>query len=88
MAKSCKTRRVSIKKKHGRKLKTPITFTAHSGSGCPKPHRKTGHLREFKTQFKIEAKACSRRARTRGKWSRSAFNHCIKQGMKTAIHGR
>lgn len=86
MAKACTTRRVTIKKKHGRKLATPITFTAHKGTGCPKPRRNTGHLSVYKKQFKIDAKACAKR---QGKnWSRKNFNACIKQGMKTAFRNR
>ena len=86
MAKACTRKKVVIRKKGSRKV--IAEFTAHRGSNCPKPKRKTGHLREYKQLFKVEAKACATRARSRGKWSRSAFNHCIKQGMKTAIHGR
>jgi hypothetical protein len=87
MAKACKTRRVVIKKKHGHKLKTPITFMGRTGSGCPKPKRNTGHLRDYKAMFKVEAKACARSkaVRTRGKFSRKAFNNCIKQGMNASI---
>ncbi len=86
MAAACKTRKVVIRKKHGRKLASPITFTAHTGSKCPKPRRSTGHLREYKQIFKIEAKACAKRQGK--KWNRSSYNHCIKQGMKTAFKNR
>lgn len=86
MAKACTRKKVVIHKKGSRKV--IAEFTAHRGSNCPKPHRKTGHLREYKQLFKIEAKACSKRARSRGKWSRSLFNHCIKQGMKTALRNK
>jgi hypothetical protein len=82
----CVRKKVVIRKKGSRKV--VAEFMAHRGTNCPKPHRKTGHLREYKQMFKTEVKACKTRARSRGKWSRSAFNHCIKQGMKTAIHGR
>jgi len=82
MAKACKTRNVVIKKKHGRKLATPIKFQAHTGTGCPKPKRSTAHLKEYKQTFRIEAKACAKKQGA--KWSRKNFNHCIKTGMKTA----
>lgn len=86
MAAACKTREVVIKKKHGRKLKTPITFTAHTGTKCPKPRRSTGHLKEYKQAFKIEAKACAKR---QGKnWNRKTYAHCIGQGMKQAFKNR
>jgi hypothetical protein len=86
MAKACTTRRVVIRKKHGRKLKSPITFTAHKGTGCPKPRRSTGHLKEYKQIFRIEAKACAKR---QGKnWNRKTYAHCIGQGMKTAFKNR
>lgn len=86
MAKSCSTRKVVIKKKHGRTLKEPIKFTAHTGSGCPKPKRTTGHLKEYKQIFKLEAKACAKRQGK--KWNRKSYAHCIGQGMKTAFKNR
>ena len=87
MAKACKTRKVVIRKKHGRKLATPITFMGKTGSGCPKPHRKTGHLRDYKKMFAVEARACARSkaVKSGGKFSRKAFNNCIKQGMNASI---
>lgn len=86
MAKSCTTRKVVIKKKNGHKLKTPIVFTGHTGPGCKKPKRSTAHLREYKAQFKIDAKACAKR---QGKnWNRKNFNACIKQGMRQAFKNR
>lgn len=85
MAKACSRKRVVIKSKSG---KVKADFMAHRGTGCPKPKRKTGHLREYKAVFKQEVKACKTRARTKGKWSRKAFNHCVGQGMKTAFKNR
>jgi hypothetical protein len=86
---TCKREKVKImsKPRKGSKRKVLAEFTAHRGTGCPKPKRKTGHLREYKQLFKIEAKACARRSRVQGKWSRKLYNHCIKQGMRTAIRG-
>lgn len=84
MAKACTRKRVVIKSK--RTGKEIANFMAHRGSNCPKPKRKTGHLREFKQIFAIEAKACAKRQGK--KWSRKNYNACIKQGMKTAFHGR
>ncbi len=86
MAKACTRKKVVIRKKGSRKV--IAEFTAHRGANCPKPKRKTGHLSAYKKMFKVEAKACASRARSRGKWSRKAFTHCIGQGMKTAIRGR
>jgi hypothetical protein len=86
----CTRERVKVlsKKRKGQPRKVIAEFMAHRGTNCPKPKRKTGHLKEYKQLFKIEAKACATRARTRGKFSRKAFNHCIGQGMRTALRQR
>jgi hypothetical protein len=82
---ACVRKRVVIKSK--RTGKQIASFMAHKGSNCPKrPKPKTGHLRTYKKIFATEARACarSRAVRQRGKWSRKAYNACIKQAMKAA----
>lgn len=76
----CTRKRVIIR---GRGGKVKADFMAHRGTNCPKPKRRTGHLKEYKQIFKIEAKACAKRQGK--KWSRKSYNACIKQGMKTAF---
>ena len=84
-ARTCARKRVVIKSKRtGREI---ANFMAHRGSDCPPRKKpKTGHLRTYKQIFATEARSCarSRAVRPRGKWSRKAYNTCIKQAMKAA----
>lgn len=78
MAKNCTTKKVTIKKTHGRRLAKPITFTAHRGTGCGKPTRKTGHLKEYKAVFKAAAKSCSRKH----KYFTKPYGKCVGDAVK------
>lgn len=88
MAKACTREKVRIlsRKVKGKPRKVKAEFMAHRGTNCPKPKRKTGHLREYKQMFKIEAKACAKRQGK--KWNRKTYAHCIGQGMKQAFKNR